>query len=169
MQIQRKNQNPVVDPSLRIACNTDSYALRPEKRYLQEYQEILGRVRTIERHLATVWERATRDNRCIAGARVSCTPNHDKIANAAVELADGEAALRAEVDHLREALAMRLFLIGRMEDERHKAILTARYIDGMQVKDIAKAIGCEVRYLRGLHREALQEFAAVLEETHRPD
>lgn len=143
--------------------------LRPfdmAKHYLQEYQEILSLVRLLENRCELAFDRATRANGCITGVRVSGTPHHDRIASAAVELADLESALQKEIVHLCEALKMRLYLINQLEDERSKAILTARYIDGMPIKEIAKAMGCEVRHMRELNRVALQEFTAVLEGTN---
>ena len=139
--------------------------VNPAKRYLQEYRAILLRVQRLEHHLTTVWDGATRATSRLTATRLSGTAKRDAIANAAVELADGEAALRAEVYHLREALAMRLFLLDQLADERHKAILTARYIDGMHWEEIAKAMHYDPRWLRELHGRALAEFSKVWAQT----
>lgn len=141
--------------------------VNPAKRYLQEYRAILLRADRLSHHLEAVWESSTRATSRLTATRLSGTGFRDGIANAAVELADGEAALKTEIEHLREALQMRLFLIGRLKDERHKAILTARYIDGMRWEDIARAMHYERSWLMELHGQALAEFTCVFKRADK--
>lgn len=140
--------------------------VNPAKRY-QEYRAILMRMERLSHHLETVWDESTRATSRLTATRISGTGKRDSIANAAVELADGEGALKNEINHLREALSMRLFLIGKLKDERHKAILTARYIDGMRWEEIARAMHYDPRWVKELHGRALAEFTKVWTQEQR--
>ena len=49
-----------------------------------------------------------------------------------------------------------------MEDERHRAVLTHRYIEGMVPRESAKAMHYSMDWEREIHRNAIEAFKKIL-------
>ncbi len=79
--------------------------------------------------------------------------------------APGEKTIRTAMEHVGEALTVRMVLLELMEDERLKTLLYLRYINGQEWEQVAREMRiCRSRAF-GLHRDALKAFGEILRET----
>ncbi|MEG2208934.1 MAG: hypothetical protein RSA65_11045 [Clostridia bacterium] len=166
------------------------------KKYMNGYLDIEARVLALiekrEKYTSEVdrasdlFERATRATSTMTATRVSGTPQHDGMANAVLEMirykeyaaehrqAYGRigARLCIEIDRLADALGVRLALIERLSDERYKAVMTMRYIDGWAWSRIISAcnhaLDRKERTVYMIHGEALEEIRLMMMQ-RQPD
>jgi hypothetical protein len=77
----------------------------------------------------------------------------------------GEDALQQTIDHIGEALAVRLVLIELLTDEQQKLLLTYRYINGWSWEEIRRRMNyCNTQAFR-IHRFALANLEALIHAT----
>ena len=135
----------------------------PAKRYLMEYRALIQRRDALLDELDRLREASMR-----ATGRISAVPPSGSFdpgarENATLRVVDAEARLSEVIAHIGEALTARLALIERLEDERHKTLLTLRYINGW----VWERIGYEMHYERtqvfDIHNQAIREAQLVLE------
>jgi len=75
--------------------------------------------------------------------------------------------LREIIAHIGEALTVRLVLIERLPDERHKTLITLRYINGWGWERIGYEMHYERTQVFELHHQALVAAQCVMEEAQR--
>lgn len=162
--------------------------INPEKAYMWGYRAIVNRVESLirererlERGLDRVdsaWQRATRATSRMTATRISGTGDHDSMANAVLDIIryKGDAASSAaslgklgerinrEIDAAADALAVRLSMIDRLSDERYKAVMVMRYVEGMDWERVCHALHYESRWVFVLHGKALEEIRRMMFE-----
>ena len=129
----------------------------PVKRYLMEYCALTSRRDALVHELERLREATERTTGRMNAMRLSGTPNHGGNEDAMLRLVDGEARLEQVIAHVNEALVTRLGLIERLKDERHKTLLTLRYINGLSWERIGYEMHYERTQVFEIHGQALQE------------
>lgn len=137
--------------------------------YLGEYRSIKQRISALQSELEDIRENATRATSRITTERISGTGKKDGMANAAIRAVDVERRLETLIDHQRDCLDMRLFLIEQMDNESEKLVLTLRYIRCMRWEDIAREIHYGLTATYELHGRALQNFWKVYQERSKTE
>lgn len=130
-------------------------------------QKWLGRVRGLDREIirliearAQLMARLTRTTTTYKADIVQSTASPHKMDSLA-ELAD---EIDAEADRLAETRSEVLLAILHLEDWRHRAVLSERYLSGKKWEQIAVDAGYSWRQIHRLHRAALAAMAEYLEE-----
>ena len=135
----------------------------PVKRYLMEYQVLVCRRDALLRELERLRDATTRATGRIAQALPSGTANHGGNEDALLRVVDGEARLITVIDHLCEALVARLAVLETLADERHKTLLTLRYINGRSWEQIGYDMHYERTQVFEIHGQALEAAQAAME------
>ena len=134
------------------------------KIYLFGYRSLLRRQEALLEALDEYREMATRATSRIKAVNVSGTNYCSPLETNAIKSVDGERKLKETIEHISVALAGRLALIDGLTDERHKEILTMRYITGLGWDEIASRINYDRRWMFRLHGEALEAVRAQMSE-----
>ena len=112
------------------------------------------RIRDIERQRRHLRELA--EGAGVSFAALRSSPPASRVERAALRLLDLEDDLADELAWCIDAVALAEDLIGRVEDERQRRLLSMRYIERARWIDIQHAIGyTDVRSVYRLHRRAL--------------
>lgn len=141
----------------------------PAKGYLAEYRLLKLRREALVQELDRLREATLRATSRITATRLSGTGSRGGMEDSAVRRVDGEAALAQIIAHIDECLAARLALLERLGDERHKLILTCRYIQGWNWEDIGHRLHYERSMIFKLHGEALEAFRGEMGKEGGPD
>lgn len=135
--------------------------------YLGEYKAIKQRISCLQNELDDIRENATRATSRITAERISGTPMKDGMANAAVRAVDVERRMEILIEHQRECLDMRLFLIEQMENESEKLVLTLRYVRCLRWDEISRQMHYGQTATYELHGRALQSFWKVYQKNNK--
>ena len=135
----------------------------PIKRYLMEYQALTCRRDALLQELERLHADTQRTGGRISAVRGSGQPNTSGHEDAMLRVVDAQARLQKLIDHMYEALLVRLALIERLSDERHKTILTLRYINGYTWEAIGYQMHYERTQIFEIHNAALRDAQALLE------
>ena len=135
----------------------------PVKRYLMEYQALVCRRDALLKELDLMRDVTMRATGRIAAMRLSGTGNHGGNEDAMLRVVDGEAKLLAVIDHVCEALVVRLALLETLTDERHKTLLTLRYVNGLSWEQIGYAMHYERTQVFEIHGQALKAAQAAMD------
>lgn len=134
----------------------------PAKLYLMDYTQLHTRRDALQREVIRLRDIATRATGRMEATRLSGTPYHGGRENEMLRLADADDKLIKTIDNLGEALAARLALIDHLTDERHKTLLTLRYINGIDWEHVGYEMHYERTQVFELHGAALRAFGDVL-------
>ena len=93
--------------------------------------------------------------------RVSGTTERSKVEKYILELWDVHNELQQEIAQLMDKSREAEKQIGRLTDERYRAVLELRYLCGHTWEEIAERLHFTLRWVHKLHREALEQFAAL--------
>lgn len=135
----------------------------PVKKYLMEYRALADRRDALQYELERLREATVRATGRLTATRLSGTPNHGGNEDAMLRVLDAEARMLQVIEHIGETLTARLALIERLTDERHKTLLTLRYIAGMNWEQIGYRLHYERTQVFEIHGQALREAQTVLE------
>ena len=134
----------------------------PVKRYLMEYRALIQRrdalLFELER-LRSATQRATTSFSTIGHCGAPDTAARE---NAILRVVDGEAKLMEVIQHIGDALAVRLVLLERLDDERHKTLLTLRYINGLSWEQIGYDMHYERTQIFDIHNAALDAIKGIM-------
>lgn len=135
------------------------------KRYLMEYHALVERRNALMEELERFREATVRATGQLSPARPSGKPDSPGAReDAMLRVVDAEEHLRQVIGHLGEALAVRLALIERLEDERQKTLLTLRYINGIGWEQIGYRMHYERTQVFAIHAGALEAVRSMLAE-----
>jgi hypothetical protein len=136
----------------RLYLDTDS----PTRRYLMQYTVMHQRREALVRELVRLREATTRATSRIDAMRLGGTPNHGGPEDAMLRVVDAEQRLETLIADLADALTARVRLIESLPDERHKTLLTLRYINGMGWEQVGYAMHYERTAIYDLHAQAIR-------------
>ncbi len=147
----------------------DARPENPAKTYLRRYVWLKRQRDAIADEIRDHYASATRCTTRMNPIRSSGGTAYDRMAEDVVRIADASARLEALERDIDRQLSEILDLIACITDERHKAVLTYRYIRGMSWEDIMEAMGYERTQIYVLHGYALKEANELLKERTKTD
>lgn len=132
--------------------------------YLNRYKQMSARVKTLKAEVERIRTMAES-----MGINLDGMPHgsnvSDKIARLAVELAEYESALVAEITAVnREAMKI-IEMIGKIKDPNQQTLLYKRYIEEKKWGEIAVELRYTYQWVSGpLHTRAVRSFQKIMEE-----
>lgn len=136
----------------------------PAKLFLLQYISLSGRVDALTRAINDAMERAWNTGVSIKEIKVLSSPaEHDPMARDICDAVDATETLREYKSKADAALRDILTAIDSVQDERQKLLLTLRYINGLNFKDIKESMHYEETQIFVIHGRALVEINKWLE------
>lgn len=128
----------------------------PAKVFLLRYTALCGRVDALNRAITDSMERAFNTGVSIKEIKVLSSPaEHDPMARDICNAVDATETLYAYKALAEDALREILTAIDSIQDERQKYLLTLRYINGLNFKDIKEKMHYEETQIFVIHGRAL--------------
>lgn len=137
----------------------------PAKTFMRRYRALLARQASLERAIGEAWERLTSITAPLGGERVSGGGPRDRIGEGVAGIIDAQAMLMESKAKVDAALADILRAIDAVKDETQKAVLTLRYVEGLDWISIQEAIGYERTQTLVIHGRALWQVREWLEKS----
>ena len=134
------------------------------KRWLSDYRDLCCRRDALLNELDSLRAATTRATSHLSQAHIQRLPAHGSFEERSLELIEAQNRLKTLLDHLSESLAVRLALIKQLQDERHRLVLTLRYINGLEWFKVEHAMHYERRQVFYFHSEALKAVAQLMED-----
>lgn len=136
----------------------------PAKQFLLQYISLSGRVDALTRAINDAMERAWNTGVSIKEIKVLSSPaEHDPMARDICDAVDATETLREYKAKADAVLRDILTAIDSVQDERQKLLLTLRYINGLNFKDIKETMHYEETQIFVIHGRALVEINKWLE------
>ena len=137
----------------------------PAKLFLLQYISLSGRVDALTRAINDAMERAWNTGVSIKEIKVLSSPaEHDPMARDICDAVDATETLREYKSKADAVLRDILTAIDSVQDERQKLLLTLRYINGLNFKDIKESMHYEETQIFVIHGRALVEINKWLEK-----
>jgi len=136
---------------------------RPVKRYLMEYTDMHRRREALKSELDRYNDIAMRSTGIMSQTGRSGAPNCGAREDSMLRIVDAEGRLKELIAHLSDCLTARLVLIEQLTDERHKTLLTMRYINGWNWDRIGIEIHYERTQVYDLHNTAIHHAQIAYE------
>ncbi len=134
------------------------------KHWLSDYRDLCCRRDALLNELDTLRAATTRASGHLSQAHIRRLPAHGSFEERSLELIEAQNRLKSLVGHISESLAVRLTLIEQLADERHRLVLTLRYINGLEWFKVEHAMHYERRQVFYFHSEALKSVAKLMED-----
>lgn len=166
-ETERNEQHVCAAPGCTALC-TGEYCRRHKPRhpmavYLGRATGLKQEIRETRELLAQLREQATRATSRLSATRLSGTGRHDAMAGKAIRIVEAEERLEKIIADWAEALAVRVALLGMMEDPRERRLLELRYLHGASVEDICVRLNMERMQVWRVQGSALEHFREVYE------
>ena len=137
----------------------------PAKTFLRRYLGLTARVDALKQAIDRAMERAFSIGVTLKEVKVLSSPaQHDPMAEDVCTAADATELLRQEKEEAEKALREILTAIDAVEDERQKAVLTMRYVNGCEFLQIAEQLHFSEPAIYVAHGRALIVVNRWLEE-----
>lgn len=91
----------------------------------------------------------------------------DRVGDTTSKLIDLQAYINQRIDQLIDLRIMIMKQIDGMDDQKHRLILSYRYLRHMRWETIEKELNFEKSYLQFMHREALKKFGEMYPDIRR--
>ena len=128
----------------------------PAKTYLKRYRALLARQESIQRAIDAAYDRAYSCTARLKPVNVQGgNAAYDRMAEDVAKITDETEQLRAVKRQVDAALDEILAAIEAVPDETQKAVLTMRYVEGLDWISIAQRIQYEERMTFIIHGRAL--------------
>ena len=150
-----------------VAHTEQANQTEPVKRYLMEYSALLQRRDALQNELERFEEATLRATAHLSPMPRSGKAAPDSVENAMLRVVDAQERLRAFIEHIGEALCVRLALLERVPDERQKTLLTLRYINGKSWEQIGYIMHSERTQVFAIHVKALEAVQTVMEAVRK--
>ena len=144
--------------------STASDRTKLAKHWLSDYRDLCCRRDALLNELDSLRAATTRATAQLSQAHIQRLPAHSSFEERSLELIEAQNRLKTLISHISESLAVRLTLIEQLPDERHRLVLTLRYINGLEWFKVEHAMHYERRQVFYFHSQALKEVAQLMEE-----
>ena len=147
---------------------TQLHYRNPAKAYLQRYRAARTRQQSLLRAVADLRESLTGTTQALRPDPVTGSGPTDRMAAVVAEIADMEAAMADALAEVNQALRDTLAAIDAVPDETQRAVLTLRYVEGLDWLTIAERIYLSEARAYVIHGRALvavNEWMKKREET----
>lgn len=142
-----------------------STAAAGAKHYLQSIARMDELIKRKQQQVYELEARACRVNSELKQDRVqnsALTGSHETLL---VRIVDLQYELNADIDRYVDLRKESMALIDQLEDQRHVALLYARYLEGKTWEQIAVDMCYSYRWVHRLHGRALQALNRILEKS----
>lgn len=126
------------------------------KEYLSQAFRLDQRINSKLEQAASLRELAIKATASIHAERISGTKERSPMENAIVKLVDLEHEIDADIDRLVDLKRELMFFISDIGEPSYRLLLELRYLEGRNWEEIAKIMGCNLRWIYRLHGKALQ-------------
>ncbi|HPF88592.1 MAG TPA: hypothetical protein PK537_11140 [Candidatus Limiplasma sp.] len=133
------------------------------KHWLSDYRDLCCRRDALVNELDSLRAATTRATGHLSQAHIQRLPAHGSFEDRSLELVEAQARLQTLIAHISESLTVRLALIEQLEDERHRLVLTLRYINGLEWFKVEHAMHYERRQVFYFHSEALKAVGRMMD------
>ena len=127
----------------------------PAKKYLKRYLMLQVRYASLFREINRKRESLTGTTVALKQDVVSGGGSSDRMASVVAWIADAEQQLADEARQISDALRDLLAAINSVDDETQKTLLTLRYVEGLNWREIAEKLHYEERQTYVIHGRAL--------------
>lgn len=134
---------------------TQLHYRNPAKAYLQRYRAARTRQQSLLRAVADLRESLTGTTQALRPDPVTGSGPTDRMAAVVAEIADMEAAMADALAEVNQALRDTLSAIDAVPDETQRAVLTLRYVEGMDWLSIQARMNYERTQVFVIHGRAL--------------
>lgn len=134
------------------------------KHWLSDYRDLCCRRDALIDELDHLRAATTRATSHLSLAHIQKLPSHGSFEERSLELIEAQARLQELIAHISESLTVRLALIDQLTDERHRLVLTLRYINGLEWFKVEHTMHYERRQVFYFHAEALKVVGKMMEE-----
>ena len=134
------------------------------KHWLSDYRDLCCRRDALVNELDSLRAATVRATGHLSQAHIRRLPAHASFEERSLELIEAQTRLKQLIEHISESLSVRLAFIEQLADERHRLVLTLRYINGLEWFKVEHAMHYEHRQVFYFHSEALKEVARLMEE-----
>ncbi len=128
------------------------------KEYLQQVFEINRLIKTRMEQLNTLKDIATRISPHTDSVRVDGSSNRGNMAATVERIVDLEHMINRDIERMKTVYIEVQDVIDTVTDSRQKNILTLRYLCFKKWDEIAEIMCMDERWIRRLHKKALQEL-----------
>lgn len=129
----------------------------PAKIYLQRYRAARARYASLCREINDLRESLTGTTVHLKQDVVSTSGASDRMGATVAKIVDMESAISGEAAEVTAILNEVLAAIRSVQDETQRAVLTMRYIEGLDWLKVAERIGYEISNTYIIHGRALVE------------
>ena len=142
----------------------DTNRTQTAKHWLSDYRDLCCRRDALVNELEDLRAATTRATSHLSQAHIQRLPAHGSFEERSLDLIQAQNRLQTLIAHISESLAVRLALLEQLTDERHRLVLTLRYINGLEWFKVEHAMHYERRQVFYFHAKALKEVARLMEE-----
>ena len=138
----------------------------PAKAYLQRYRAARARYASLCREINDLRESLTGTTVQLKQDVVTGSGASDRLGATVARIVDMESEISGEAAAVAEILSEVLTAIRAVQDETQRAVLTMRYIEGLNWQKIAENIHYEISNTYILHGRALSAVNRWMEKNH---
>lgn len=131
---------------------------------LKRYRALLQEAECYSREYREAFERATQVTASLSAERVSGGAPHNKVEEAAILMADIASGWQQKLVEVQAEAAKIRLIIGTIDNNEHRLLLTHRYINGDSWTKTALAMHVSRRTAFRMHRAALDSFGKAWEQ-----
>lgn len=132
------------------------------KHWLSDYRDLCCRRDALLNELDSLRAATTRATGHLSQAQIQRVPSYGSFEERSLELIEAQNRLQTLIAHISESLAVRLALIEQLPDERHRLVLTLRYINGLEWFKVEHAMHYERRQVFYFHSQALKAVGRLM-------
>lgn len=137
----------------------------PAKTFLKQYTALKEQYKSIQREMAERRECLTNTTAPMDGDAVQSSSG-DRMASVIASIIDSEVDLAETAREIERSLRDILAAIGSVQDSMQKAVLTLRYVEGLDWISVSERINYEISNTYIIHGRALVEVNKWLEGRH---
>lgn len=137
----------------------------PAKAFLRRYTALRAQYESIQRDMDAKRECLTSITAPIGGDSVQSSTS-DRMASVIASIIDSETDLAETASQIERSLREILAAIGSVQDSMQKAVLTLRYVEGLDWISVSERINYEISNTYIIHGRALVEVNKWLEGRH---
>ena len=132
------------------------------KEFLEQYQRIESKVRIYETEVERLRTQAEGLHISLDGMPKATGGKNDKFERLAVQLAEYETMMQAELSRLYSKRINIIATLDQLQDAKHQTLLYSRYIEGKTWETIAYEMHISWRHCYRIHGHALQRLDKIL-------
>lgn len=136
------------------------------KELLEKCRRIDERIKGKMSELHLAREQASRVTACYSEQPRGGSTNHSRVETGVIKIIELEHQINAEIDALIEHRKLATRIIGLIDNDRYRDLLTWRYFSLWNWDRIAEAFGCDRLQVWRIHGRALLEANRVIADVY---